>query len=1560
MHSPRIRSVTGARSRSRGTVGSGAGRWAGRLRTWSRWVGCGLAFAALSGCDFSTAGPAGGGTDGGQPPGGGTGPITAPILYRIETSTLCPGDKVTLVGINFPELEKNRVSFTAGTSEILGLPLLRVGASGGAETRLTVLIPGGLSPGRVRLFCDGIEAGGQSYSACPQIMGWALDRNGQGRYLDHQGPLGFVQPSYVELYGVGLDQEFEQVILEDATGLPASVTTKYKGLANVPGYVSIGINLHDDKTNVQLNPQQNRRDFVKVRVKTASGLSNTVQIPVLNAQNVNPQRSGAAINMVKVPTGVVTGSVRIYYNLYDIGDEVGDAYNVEVEWTADGGTTWYPAVYDASDPEGSGAVTATVGVLPGTMLHSSRYGLFRTGGAVRCFSWDAGNDPNFVQLNLSKPGQPAPPREWKLQFRLRPVPRGNVTQPFSFVTETPVVVYQYLEDRSVGDAIAAQRQKTFVETFVGNQYEDALATDASWGAPDNRDALISLGRRVPQKTPLFGNGADDVFLIVVPEEDLEPGIIDQYFEIDTDQTVIQHVFVDDAGTPDDQTDDLRIATPVPFSNPGSAAGEFHLSRLYVCPEFQRDAQGNIVVGLDGKPVVKKAAQVNVTGTKPLIFRLSGVTSPPDLEVVNALFTDLTVFGVGPGTVFDLNGRDGGTDGRPGAAGPGGGAGGAGGSLEVNANPGSGTVTVTAAAHGGNGELAGGEGGETTGAYDPSSTRSQFRGGGGGGGGHRIAGRHADSPKTAKFPPPRSGRGGPMRGDATQRYLTGGSGGGGGGAGLDFNNATTGMTATPHNGGGGGGGGGAFMAIANGEIVIDPTAFIQCNGGNGAAGGGATGAGGGGGSGGSIVLRAALSVDVDCGSLQVRGGKRGGGTATIPGDGAPGWIRLESAYGGTPNCAVFRAEATLSKDLSATEKSAVTVDSTAGFPDQGVLVVEGEEISYERIGSATTFELIGRTAPTSHASGAKVYLKGLVAPYSEPGVWTGGAVAPSPDVVAVGRARDAELHLSFEPGTDPETGELTRDPQTGEIIAIYEFDTDQGIITGPSGGVFLVVAASETDPGFLDLARLIVDRGVILRGVGSNPMRIVVSGEADIAGTIDVSGFPGGLLVFQTEDPERPLPGAGGRGGPGGADGGNGGTIVFRNGDVNDKSASNVVQVHGQPCARIPGAPAEFDRSPPPYGSGERYEDPGPMLSYTRALPGRSTAALGCGGPGEPPCVVTAGGGGGGGNLRPGSSGTSEASTLGGAGGSAFGLDSFRWGGRLWPFGAEGGGGGGACPHVSAEYLAGTIPGTAVFKGKARYAPGTGGGGGGGSLALVAEDLVLRATARILARGGNAYQSIDLGGNGGAGAGGYVLVQVKNTITVETGAQIDVSGGMANLPVPIEAGGKSPRYEGNIRTVDGRLTIAGGKGGDGAPGRIRIEADVGSMALASGNNSSVTSGPLLLETIPTQAVSKPIVLGVGSASVSRSHETTIESTQVRFFTFGQPTGTEAVILWEGARESLDQHGSPGQFLQRVRDPKQLRYREFVRFFVHFLSNRLTGEVQSIDEIRLDYRQPSAKE
>lgn len=1556
---------------------------------------CILGLLLGDGCDLSTSNKS---TNGGTPGTGGNGggnnggPQKTPLFFALEqegnttATALCVGTAVDLVGVNFSNiLEENQVMFSAATVRIPGIPIgVEFPNDGnpqnGLESRLHVLVPGGVSTGNVELTVNGIFAGSNGYDACPQVMAYTLGRNEKLPFLAFTDFLGFSDQggaSFIKLYGINFT-EIQEVTIEDTKGsstpiLPNTIIRNPISPGAVPpnvptGYSSIGFFLHDTKNDVQPQISNTNRDNIKIRVKGASGESNTIEVPVVSTSirsTPAPDRStlGVAINSIKVPTGVRTGPVRIRYNLYDLQGQVKISYRMEASWSVDGGENWNPAKPDLTDGEMDGPT----GILPGAIEFPLTHFLFPGGGTIRTFTWDAPNDPNFVRINTPQQGLPLPPRNWTIRFRMAPIPE-SIPVTNRHEVETPDIVYYWLEDRS-GEDLSEQRRAVLDEDFATDDREDSRETTALWGPPSNPDAVVG---KITATDPnqQFGKGLARLSLVNVDADQRPEGFVFEAYLIDTDALRITYFQRTDNGTPGDATDDVLTPFSVDFLNPGQPKNEFHLASLFLGPDVQ----------------------VLAVGINPLIIRLSGGATPSSNDIV---------FLCQAGSVLDLGGVDGednprtppggnlDSPGRGGAGGPGGGAGGGGGSLStafagVVAGPG--PSGVLAGEDGGNN---GGGGGETTCAFDPlaAAAGSKFLGGAGGGGGNRLSGGTGDTgtPIPTAFRPARGGRGGATHGDQKLLVLSPGSGGGGGGGTLGTDGPNGNFSVT--GGAGGGGGGGAIQVVANGAIFIDPQAQILATGGKGGSSpalprnpapppGSANGGAGGGGSGGCIVLQAIGSVGVACSSLKVEGGAHGTVQQLqnkIPGsgDGASGWIRIESASGGAPSCSPLIAETTLAAALD--EKMvAVKVASIDGFPERGAIVVgdntQGpiEEMTYVSItpGAPPTINVTRAPAPNAvqHASGAPVRLKGAVAPFTNPEVLATGGLTSSPDKVEPGKGRDGEIHIRFQSGIDPRTGLPFVDPVTGEEISVWLFDTDAGVIKNPRGDVVKTVAAADTNPGFLDASRLIVDQKTFLRGVGAHAMVISVSGQADIAGTLDASGAPGGLLRFSERDKENPLFGLGGRGGPGGADGGDGGTVEFIDGNLANKSPENTNPIHGKPGKLPPFTPPEWDRTPAPYGDGNPEGEVTPFPFVTRATPGASLRGQSCGLPPSAPCIQTAGGGAGGGNFQGGNvfDGTAKPQDngLGGKGGSVFGIEALRFGGDYWRFGGTSGSGGGGNPQVSGPYSSKAIPGNYRFKGLAVFAPGTGGGGSGGALHLIAKNLNLQASGRILARGGNAFQSIDLGGNGGGGAGGNVLIQVLNSMTIEPGALIDVSGGTANRAVLAPPGSTIPDYEGNVRKVGTELRDDfGGQGGSGSPGRVRIEADNDSFARISGNNPSVSSGPFLLSTSSSIGVSKAVRLGVGPGFVAASHTLTLDAAFVRYFQFGQPNGTDSIVLWEGATESLDQHGGHASFLQQIRDPQALRFTEFIRFSIPFLSSIPTKETQSISEISLPYKLPS---
>ena len=156
-----------------------------------------------------------------------------------------------------------------------------------------------------------------------------------------------------------------------------------------------------------------------------------------------------------------------------------------------------------------------------------------------------------------------------------------------------------------------------------------------------------------------------------------------------------------------------------------------------------------------------------------------------------------------------------------------------------------------------------------------------------------------------------------------------------------------------------------------------------------------------------------------------------------------------------------------------------------------------------------------TVVADHAVGAIVE---LLAPVSPSDSLMGGGIQESPDLFNAGIGPDGFLHCFFIPSRDPLSSDFLRD-ENGETVSIWVFDTGTGEVSNPTG--FPVLNGLSSDPGALQLTRLLIDSGVTLRVVGPNPASFQVTEVCEISGTVDASGFDGQLRLSGILVPTTP-------------------------------------------------------------------------------------------------------------------------------------------------------------------------------------------------------------------------------------------------------------------------------------------------------------------------------------------------------------------------------------------------------------------------------------------------------
>jgi len=157
-----------------------------------------------------------------------------PLLSDISPSQGKPGDEITLNGVNFsPNISENVVIFanSSNTVRLAGLVTsVNVGAfdpDTGAPSTLSVVIPGGVRTGTVSLnvlnatYGDPAQlipdtfAGARGFTAAPELIGWAVNDDGNGTLI--RDAAGNVFPDFVYLYGYNLTNAITDVQIYDGT-----------------------------------------------------------------------------------------------------------------------------------------------------------------------------------------------------------------------------------------------------------------------------------------------------------------------------------------------------------------------------------------------------------------------------------------------------------------------------------------------------------------------------------------------------------------------------------------------------------------------------------------------------------------------------------------------------------------------------------------------------------------------------------------------------------------------------------------------------------------------------------------------------------------------------------------------------------------------------------------------------------------------------------------------------------------------------------------------------------------------------------------------------------------------------------------------------------------------------------------------------------------------------------------------------------------------------------------------------------------------------------------------
>ncbi len=299
----------------------------------------------------------------------------------------------------------------------------------------------------------------------------------------------------------------------------------------------------------------------------------------------------------------------------------------------------------------------------------------------------------------------------------------------------------------------------------------------------------------------------------------------------------------------------------------------------------------------------------------------------------------------------------------------------------------------------------------------------------------------------------------------------------------------------------------------------------------------------------------------------------------------------------------------------------------------------------------------------------------------------------------------------------------------------------------SGYPDCVVSAGQVEywSGVRTCNNVIVDTGALVVGTGLEPLQIIATGQVEIRGDIDVSGFVGQDGYYNPAD--------GGAGGPGGGGGGGGG-----DGQLQGQDPS--LGGDGSP----PGQPGLGD-----MGQGTASGDGGGMgaghgISGGCGQAGGGGAFGGDGGSGGGDLGIGTGGAGGTANTE----GSLFNGGTGGGGGSTCGPNS----------GGGGGGGGGVLVIATTGgeiNIEGVLSADGADGGDGYGATGSGGGGSGGRITITSVGGSVRIEDTVSARGGAGGRA-DAGDAGGGGSGGRIMIDAGGGGVDDSLGYYDVGGG----------------------------------------------------------------------------------------------------------------------------------------------------------------------------------------